>query len=580
MSKAIGIGSVGLAALMVHSALAQPVASLDDQARTSPLTMAAAQPSTLGITGGETVAALPAALAPVMRDLNVRLGDSPRQLQAGSTALESTARVAEFYRRRHYRPAWLNDAGQPSTLAGQLLQVILQAETEGLRPTDYHSSEIYTALRSLQIAFATTPRQLANFDLLLSDAFLTYASHLLAGRLDPQHLEQDWQLQPRSQDLGLVLENALQTRDLETSLQTLLVPYPQYAQLREALAGYRELAANGGWPLIETGAKLEPGDKGPRIAQLRARLRASGDLLDTQRPLVPDTIYGIDLLDAVKHFQSRHGLATDGVVGPNTLAELNIPVEQRIRQIEINLERWRWLPANLGSRYITVNVPGYRMSVIEDGREVLSSKVIVGQTKRPTPLFSAEMSYLVFSPYWTVPYTIAVEDKLPQLRRNPYALRGDGIRVFSNGHEVNPGSVNWASLGRGHFPYTLRQDPGAKNALGGVKFMFPNRHSVYIHDTPSRYLFQRAQRTFSSGCIRTDKPIELAQYLLRDLPQWDHDSIIAATRRGKARRVDLPEPLPVYVQYWTAWVDADGTIEFRDDIYDRDVALAQAFYAG
>ncbi len=520
---------------------------------------------------------LSATLQPVARDLRQRLAEETGTLRVGSQALVSGDLVREFYQRRQYRPAWLNDSGHPSEPATLLLEQLLSAEREGLHPSDYHTPAIRDELRSLQIAFATTDRQLANFDLRLSDAFLSYARHLLAGRLDPRRQNRDWQLPPRSQDLPLLLERVLRTRDPGQALQEMLTPHRQYALLRRALAEHRALAAAGGWPSVADGDTLEPGASGLRVLQLRERLRVTSELRDGDPPPEQAMVFDTELEDAVRRFQERHALAVDGVVGPRTLRELNQPVEARIRQLELNLERWRWLP-DLGDRYIMVDMAGYRMRVIENDREVLDSRVIVGRDDRPTPVFNASMSYLVFSPYWHVPYTIATEDKLPLLRRDPYSLRRQGIRVFADGREIDPGTVDWHSVRKGNFPYTLRQDPGSGNALGGIKFMFPNKHAVYIHDTPDRYLFQRDRRAFSSGCVRTDAPYELADYLLRNQPEWNNERIVAASRQGRERRVDLTESIPVYLLYWTAWVNEDGSVEFRQDIYDHDRTLARAFY--
>jgi murein L,D-transpeptidase YcbB/YkuD len=269
-------------------------------------------------------------------------------------------------------------------------------------------------------------------------------------------------------------------------------------------------------------------------------------------------------------------LREDGVVGPATLAALNVPVGERVRQIEMNLELWRWLPRDLGQRHIMVNITDYTMSVVEDGREVMGSKVIVGKPSRPTPVFAGEMSYLVLNPYWHVPPTIAVKDKLPKLRRNPYALSRQRIRVFAGGKEINPGRVNWRRVNARNLRYHFRQDPGPRNALGRIKFMFPNRYSVYLHDTPSKYLFNRDNRTFSSGCVRVADPIDLAEYLLSD-SGWSRKAIVSKTRGKRQRRVNLSEKVPVYILYWTAWVDDAGETHFRRDIYEHDKRLAKAF---
>jgi murein L,D-transpeptidase YcbB/YkuD len=241
------------------------------------------------------------------------------------------------------------------------------------------------------------------------------------------------------------------------------------------------------------------------------------------------------------------------------------------------MERWRWLPENLGERHILVNIPGFEMQVIEHGQPVLRSKVVVGREDRPTPVFTGSMNHLVISPYWYVPRTIAIKDKLPILRRNPYALQRQHIRVFNSaGREVNPGRINWYNVGKRNFNYRLRQDPGPNNALGTIKFMFPNQHSVYLHDTSAPELFEEAERAYSSGCIRIAKPMELAEYLLRDDPQWNRETISSAIRQGRQRTVMLDEEIPVHLLYWTVWQDDEGLLNFREDIYQHDQSLVQA----
>ena len=517
---------------------------------------------------------------PIAADLYYRLQKTPaRKLKANEIALMSPELIQRFYTQRRFQPAWLNAKGKPLRLAGDLLKALDQAEHEGLRAWLYHSEAIRQNLRSLTMAFAPSVRQQADFDLLLSDAFLSYGLHVSTGRLDPKTVDADWSRRSPPFDMAYMLENALQQKSIGATLAKLSPTSPRYTQLRTALKHYRELAKQGGWLSIDHGRKLTPGKSDPRIVQLRARLAVTKDYDPELFPPVDELFYDDALVAAVESFQSRHGLKADGVVGKQTLTALNIPISQRIQQIELNMERLRWLPADLGQRHIVVNIPDYAMSVIEYGREVLKSRAIVGRSKRPTPVFSAAMEYIVVSPYWYVPPTIALEDKLPLLRKNPYALRKQRIRIFSGGRRVDPGQINWHAVNENNFRYTLRQDPGPRNALGDIKFMFPNRHSVYIHDTPTQRLFKRNRRTFSSGCIRIDTPYELAEYLLQDDPQWSHDSLLSKVKKRREHRVDLPTAIPVHLLYWTAWIERDGSIHFRNDIYDRDIALAAALYS-
>ena len=314
----------------------------------------------------------------------------------------------------------------------------------------------------------------------------------------------------------------------------------------------------------------------PRVVALRERLLATGDLAVGGADAMD--VFDEPLADAVARFQRRHGLDDDGAVGPKTREALNVSAATRVRQIELNLERWRWLPQDLGERHLLVNVPGFSLRLSEHGEDVLSMRVIVGRVVRRTPVFSDTMRYLVFSPSWTVPPTILRADKLPALRKHPALAVEQGFRVLHLREgawvEVDPLTLDWSSV----TPATiqLRQKPGPKNALGLVKFMFPNAFSVYLHDTPARELFAKSRRDFSSGCIRVERPAELAQALLRDDPVWTPEAIRAAMESGEERSVSLPKPIPVHIEYWTAWAGSDGVVQFREDIYERDAKLDAA----
>lgn len=520
----------------------------------------------------------------VVADLRDRLSDRSPLVEADSVILQSPRWLEIFYQDRDYQPAWLDESGQLGSLVEQLLAVIDNASRDGLQSADYHRMELQQRLRSLRIAYAPTVRQLADVELLLSDAFFTYAEHLTSGRLNPQQIHDSWILQPRSRDLAQVLTTVLERRNIDQTLDELLPSHPSYARLRDTLAHHRQMAREGGWLTVPVGERLEVGVHSTRVATLRARLHASGDLsLDDSQVhgfnADVEQLFDADLEQAVRRFQARHGLAVDGVVGPQTLSALNVPITTRIHQLELNLERLRWLPDDLGQRYILVNIPAQRMWVIDDGQVVIDSRVVVGQRSRATPVFTEQMSYLVFSPYWHIPRSIAVRDKLPLLQRDPYALQADRIRIFSAGQEIDPGMVDWQQVTARNFGFRMRQEPGSRNALGGVKFMFPNRHNVYIHDTPGRSLFNRSQRALSSGCVRTDAPVELAEYLLRDQPNWSSERITWAMQQKRERRVNLTESIPVHLFYWTAWVDEYDVVHFHDDIYHQDVALNQALYS-
>jgi murein L,D-transpeptidase YcbB/YkuD len=307
------------------------------------------------------------------------------------------------------------------------------------------------------------------------------------------------------------------------------------------------------------------------------RLEASGDLATDE---MTGEIFDEALEEAVKRFQGRHGLAVDGVVGPRTLQALNRTAEEHLRLIKVNMERWRWLPRSLGDRFIRVNIADFDMELVEAGERIMEMRVMVGKDYRRTPVFSDVMTYLVINPYWNVPRSLAVEDKLPLIKQDPAYLAGQKMKVLSgwgaDAREIDPLTIDWSEVTPETFTWRLRQDPGPKNALGQIKFMLPNKFNVYLHDTPSREAFDRPDRALSSGCIRLEKPIQLAEYLLRGYPEWTRPAILAAIEDGKEQTIRLLEPIPVHILYCTAWVEDTGEVNFRRDIYGRDTAVADA----
>lgn len=326
-----------------------------------------------------------------------------------------------------------------------------------------------------------------------------------------------------------------------------------HERLEEALERYRRIAGRGEPEPVPPGPALKPGAEGKRVAALRARLAAAAEaegadpLPDTDRP----ELFDASLEEAVRGFQERHGLQADGIAGASTLAELNRPAEEPIRKIEVNLERWRRMPSDLGKRHILVNIAGFRLDAVEDGRSVLDMRVIVGKTDSRTPEVSSAIKRVVLNPSWYVPKSIASKEIWPKGRSY---IRRNGFEVLPDGK--------------------LRQKPGPNNSLGRVKFRFPNRFGVYLHDTPSRSLFDRAVRAFSHGCVRVERPADLANWVLRDHPQWSPEAVQSALDEGRERSVELPEPIPVHIAYWTAWVDDQGTLRFGRDVYDQDRDIA------
>ncbi|WP_197463678.1 L,D-transpeptidase family protein [Desulfuromonas sp. DDH964] len=482
--------------------------------------------------------------------------------------------LQDFYQRRGYQPAWLA-AGQPGRMIDELREVLNNAAADGLCPEDYHLDQIESllALPAPPAGLEAMTRSIhARLDLLLSDAFLLYATDLVEGRVDPNLAFDDWHVRSRRVNPSRLLEFALQQGRVKSVLTELLPPQPAYFDLRRVLADYRSQWLAGDWPVVPGGPTLRPGMEDPRLPLLRQRLQAGGDLAVGAGS---DAFYDPEMVAAVKRFQSRHGLGADGVLGERTRAELNVPLTTRIRQLELNLERWRWLPHSLGTNHILVNIADFRLTVVEDDLPVLSMPVVVGTAYRKTPVFSGRLSYLELSPYWYVPPTILREDLLPKVKGNPGLLTArhfeivgwDGVTI------IDPATIDWRQVKAENFPGMLRQRPGPWNPLGRVKFMFPNPYAVYLHDTADPGLFGREIRSFSSGCIRIQRPFALVSYLLRGDPAGAGLNLSPGALPAVPLRVDLANPLPVHILYWTAWVDGEGRINFRDDIYRRDFDL-------
>jgi len=499
--------------------------------------------------------------------------------------------LPRFYQERDCRPAWSDDNGLLPRV-DVLIKIIREAGSEGLRPEDYHLAEIHAALKEIHqkqavsqsnylgIRNSLDPRGLAELDILLTDALLLYGSHLLSGRISPETVDPSWLIDHQERDITETLQGALHSNKIEEALKTLLPEHPVYTRLKNALHRYREIAAKGGWPTVPEGPKMEKGERGARVLALRKRLIITGDL--DERPTRDEELFDDELENALRDFQRRHGLQSDGVLGPSTLEALNVPIERRISQIELNMERWRWLPQDLGQRYIIVNIPSFELYVVENNLTVMSMRVIVGKPYWNTPVFTSKMTYLVLNPHWNIPPTIFEEETLPRIQKDPEYLSKDRIKVLqgwgARTGEIDPTTIDWSSVTVENFNYRLRQEPGPRNPLGQIKFMFPNEFNVYLHDTPNKGLFKKTERNFSHGCIRIEKPLDLAEYVLRSNPEWTRQKIRAEIGKGKTQTVSLQESIPVYILYFTAWVEDDGTIEFRDDIYGRDRILEESLF--
>ena len=447
---------------------------------------------------------------------------------------------------------------QPAALAS-LSRAVEGIAGDGLNPEDYFASTL-----------ARGDLDPAARDVLASESLIRLAYSLRFGKINPRLFDPNWNYSRRLDDTEPVqwLRAAIARGDIDAALDELRPTGAYYKGLRAALAQYRAYAADGGWSALPTGEALKPGMDDPRVPALRKRLRAEG----VDAPTDGGAHYDDATVAAVKTFQQRHGLHADGVVGAGTLAQLNVPVGARINTLRLNLERVRWVFHDLGPQFVVVNIAGFQAAYLDHGKRRWTGRVIVGKPFRQTPLFRAEISYLEFNPTWTVPPTILRQDLLPKIRADRGTLKQKNLEVLdSQGKLVDPSNVDWQ-----RFHYTLRQKAGPDNALGRVKFMFPNPHSVYLHDTPSRELFAQSERAFSSGCIRIERPLELAEALLNDPLKWNRQAIDAAVASERTQRVNLPRKVPVMLMYLTAFPDPQGQIQFRRDLYARDAERLQA----
>jgi len=475
-----------------------------------------------------------------------------------------------FYAQRDFQAAWRANDAAPDL--GDLVGRLERAADQGLDPADYPVALI--------LALAVQPGRpdsLALLDLVATVAFFRYAGDVSLGRVVPSAVDSMWTAADRPVDFLARLVAALDSGRVDATLAELAPPQREAARLRAALARYRAIAELGGWMEVPGRESLALGAVGPRVGLLRRRLEITGDV-------APGDGWGSEIFDSaldvgVRLAQSRHGLTADGVAGPMTLAALNVSVTARIRQLELNLERWRWAPRDAGERYLSVNSADYSLELVDSGRSVLTSRVIAGRVTWPTPIVNGLLTEVTFNPRWSIPRSIAVKEILPTLRRDPDHLRREAIHVTDTTEqatELDPALILWDSITAGSFAYRLWQEPGPQNPLGRIRFVIRNRFGVALHDTPFPHLFGVSTRAFSHGCVRVEAAESLAVYLLRGLPGWGADSVCAVLSQESERYVAVPDPIPVLMGYWTAWLGSDGEVQFRPDVYRWDAELDKA----
>lgn len=482
--------------------------------------------------------------------------------------LHSRPALKRFYKERGYRLAWTN-----SSLTHALVQVISRAPEEGLNPEIYYLSAVRDLMNRSQKEGGGTKGNASSIDLdlLLSNAFLTYASHLLHGVVNPLNRRRINFKESEGFDLANYLQKAIQLRNISGSLYSLLPRDSRYSTFKRNLVRFQQKKREGPLPMVPMGKKLVKGDRSQRVGVLRDRLIAEDYLKFSTSEA---DLFDDKLETALKKFQKRHGLEPDGVAGVATLRALRESIKKKSCKIKANMDRWRAWSKMMNDRYVMVNIPAFRLRVIDKGSQIMDMKVIAGRRDRKSPILIDEATHIILSPFWHVPRSIAVKDKLSKIQKDPSFLTRHGMKIYENDAygavQLDPHSIKWEEVTADNFSYHIVQNPGRGNALGRIKFMFPNRHSVYMHDTPKKHLFKRFPRSFSSGCVRIEKPIEMAKFLLRENPEWNEEKIKEGMNSGRRRQVDLERTIPVYLTYFTSWIDENGQIQFFDDIYNYD----------
>jgi murein L,D-transpeptidase YcbB/YkuD len=467
-------------------------------------------------------------------------------------------------------PAW-TDKNKIEQLSDLIESMIL----DGLNPKDYHQDDLKKMQEQINSIDNPSAEMIAEYDITLSDALVRIFYHLIFGKVDPERLDANWNIYT---DIDLdeaaqLIQNAIDSPDIIQFIDEKKSKYRFLNLMRQALAKYRSIDFEGGWPTIPQGEVLKPGMTDTRVQDVRERLYLTEDYNGDVS--IENFTYDEELDIGVKRFQSRHGLNPDGVIGKNTLLEMNVPVDKRIEQLLVNLERFRWVFRDITDEFIFVNIASFYATYIKDNEVAWRARAQVGKDYRQTPIFKADLEYLVFNPTWTVPPTILKKDVLPAIIKDQSYLTRKKMKVLSrSGKIIDPATIDWQKYKTSNFPYIIRQDPGPHNALGRVKFIFPNKHFVFLHDTPSRSLFDRESRAFSSGCIRVEAPFELAGEVLDDKETWNLQNIQDLIKSQKTKTVHLKSSIPVLLLYATAFPsEDDDIIEFRKDIYNRDAAI-------
>jgi len=484
--------------------------------------------------------------------------------------------LPDFYVENGFKPLWIQHYDSLGKVF-QMVSFIENAEFHGLDPNHYHLKAITSQLNAFQndSTLIYNALFLSNLDLLLTDAFFALASHIYLGKVDHENPEAQWGIQSKKPVPALYnnLKKMLSGTSVALAFKRFYPPHPGYEAMVNEAKRLKDFIAGDFTVTVNMSAlSIKPGDTTEYLSAIKDKLAFLG--LYKPDTLSMAQVYDEKTVEAIKKLQVQYGYNADGAIGRNTLKALNMPVKECISKLYVNMERLRWMPDSLETRYLLVNIADFTLNMFQNNDTLISMRTIVGNNYRETPVFNSRITYLVFSPSWTVPPTIQRDDVIPAVIKDPgYLARKNMIVYNSNGKQVDAGTIDWKRNG---MRYTIRQSPGPQNALGKVKFMFPNKHNVYLHDTPTRGLFARDERTFSSGCIRIEKPYELAKILLSDMPGWTDDKIRQAMDSKTDKTVVLKSPVGVYLYYLTAWGNSTGEIHYRTDIYNRDEDILKA----
>ncbi|MHA4844067.1 L,D-transpeptidase family protein [Flavitalea antarctica] len=463
-----------------------------------------------------------------------------------------------FYNSRNYQYAWFSGDGEAEH-ANHFLN--LQNDYIGYSRDsslyNAHLQQIIDTLNSSDSTYRLTPAEMLNTELLLTSQFFTYAQRAYLGDKKLNTADLKWFIPRKKLDMVGLLDSVL--KPAAAGVDVYEPVNRQYKMLKKELIRYSSIQKEGGWaPVSGSQKKFVKGDTAEAIRMIKKRLYKTGDFVSADT----SNLFTDSLESAVKRMQKRYGMKEDGVVGGATLREMNQSIDFRIRQMLINLERFRWVPAEVNSDYLLVNIPQFKLHVYEQGKLSFSMNVVVGSLQHNTVIFNGDLKYVVFSPYWNVPPSIVKNEILPGIQRNKNYIAGHNMEI--TGYS-------------GKLP-NVRQKPGPNNSLGKVKFLFPNSYNIYLHDTPAKSLFGETNRAFSHGCIRLGEPRKLAEFLLRNDKSWTTEKIRQAMDAGKERYVTLTKPVPVFIGYFTAWVDSEGLLNFRDDVYGHDAKLAEKMF--